>query len=276
MSRIRRICFLAATLAAAVAVSPDYSSDWCEAIQSHFRPELSEQEAADRAAIEAHPICVGSRVWSAGTMADTVLYEYRRHGDYLTVGYFVHWTTERPWGKNNLTYGLLPALVVDAVYSHTLFLLPGMREALYGPGDVEGASVTYRQTPSGELVPVGGVADDTTHRPVRLSAEDLDAGGRTALVTEAWSHQLGGKGGASLLREVLTDGEAPTEERGGVRCFSGESLRPMSEPVMKKFRLGSVHEPRRAKPAWRFDAIHEQESLEAVAARSSSNEEPAN
>lgn len=224
-------------------------------------PEMDEQALLDRAAIESHPVCIGSRVWSAGTMADTVLYEYRRNGDHLTVGYFVHWSTERPWGSNSLTYGLLPALIMDAVYSHTLFLLPGARHVLYGPGDIEGASVTYRQEPSGELVPIGGLADDDGHNPVLLAAEDLDAGGRTALVTDVWSHQLGGKGGARLLRDVLGEGEPGgarrTGEKGRVRCFSGRALQPLPDAVARTFRLGSHHEPRRAKPAWQVHAVHE-------------------
>jgi hypothetical protein len=271
MPYLQRFTSLAATLCLAAVVTPDHSDDWCAAVQSTLRPEMSEQEAADRAAIEQRPVCVGSRVWSAGTMADTVFYEYRRHGDHLTVGYFVHWTTERPWGSNGLTYGFLPALLVDAFYSHTFFLLPGARDLLYGPGDIEGASVTYRQEPDGELVPVGGVADDDWHNSVTLSAADLDAGGRTALVTEVWSHQLGGKGGARLLGELDAQARAGGAERaqppiagqersgeGAVRCFSGASLRPLPETVAQKFRLGSSEAPRRAKPAWRLSAVHEE------------------
>lgn len=292
MPYLQRFTSVAATLCLAAVVAPDHSDDWCAAMQSTLQPEMSEQEAADRTAIEQHPVCVGSRIWSAGRMADTVFYEYRRHGDRLTVGYFVHWTTERPWGSNGLTYGFLPALLVDAFYSHTFFLLPGARDVLYGPGDIEGASVTYRQEAGGELVPIGGVADDDWHNSVTLSAEDLDAGGRTALVTEVWSHQLGGKGGARLLRDVLdeqaqttSDGSAsltgtalelasqmtsapqaarapraagaPQAGKGAVRCFSGASLRPLPETVAEKFRLGSSEAPRRAKPAWRLSAVHE-------------------
>ena len=294
MLYFQRFTSLAATLSLAAAISPDHSSDWCGAVQATLNPEMSEQEAADRAAIEAHPVCIGSRVWSAGTMADTVFYHYRRHGDELTVGYFVYWSTERPWGSNNLTYGVLPALFVDAFYSHTFFLLPGARELLYGPGDIEGASVTYQQDPtSGALVPLGGVADDDRHKAVTLSAEDLDASGRTALITDVWSHQLGGKGGARLLREIFGEDDdsslsrvalaaSPTagapggddREDGRARCFSGEALRPLPEAVMRTFRLGSTDAPRRAKPAWRLDAVQGAEVEELAPARVARREQP--
>lgn len=258
MPYLQRFTSLAATLCLAAVVSPDYSGDWCAAVRSSLHPLMSEQEAADRALIEQHPVCIGSRIWSAGTMADTVFYEYRRHGDHLTVGYFVHWSTERPWGSNGLTYGVIPALFVDAFYSHTFFLLPGARELLYGPGDIEGASVTYRQEPDGKLVPIGGIADDDTHNTVQLSAEDLDAGGRTALVTETWSHQLGGKGGAGLLRQVIAERGEPTDGSDGpVRCFSGDKLQPLPPSVARTFRLGSAEEPKRAKPAWHIGVVHD-------------------
>ena len=300
MPYFQRFTSLAATLCLAAAISPDHSNDWCAAVQAKLSPEITEQEAADRAAIESHPVCIGSRVWSAGTMADTVFYQYRRHGDQLTVGYFVHWTTERPWGSNKLTYGVLPALFVDAFYSHTFFLLPGARDLIYGPGDIEGASVTYRQEPTGELVPLGGIADDDGHNSVMLSAEDLDASGRTALVTEVWSHQLGGKGGARLLREVFGEEARPAAQGsvakavsagageqgaggdgdGRVRCFSGEALQPLPEAVTQTFRLGSPDAPRRAKPAWRLDAVHGSEPArelgapEMIATRDASEVEP--
>lgn len=305
MPYFQRFTSLAATLSLAAAICPDHSSDWCGAMQATLDPEMSEQEAADRAAIEAHPVCIGSRVWSAGTMADTVYYHYRRHGDQLTVGYFVYWSTERPWGSNNLTYGVLPALFVDAFYSHTFFLLPGARELLYGPGDIEGASVTYRRDPvSGELAPIGGIADDDRHKAVTLSAEDLDASGRTALVTDVWSHQLGGKGGARLLREVFGDDagsaaepavlaassgaeaavaiseendaqdEDPQGSGGRVRCFSGDALRPLPEAVKRTFRLGSADAPRRAKPAWRLEAVHGTDVEELAPERVARREDP--
>lgn len=261
MPFLRRLIALVATLCLAAAISPNRHDDWCASVKASLMPDMDEQERLDRAAIEAHPVCIGSRVWSAGTMADTVLYEYRRNGDHLTVGYFVHWTTERPWGSNGLTYSLLPALIVDALYSHTLFLLPGARHALYGPGDIEGASVSYRQEPSGELVPIGGLADDAGHKPVLLTAEDLDAGGRTALVTDVWSHQLGGKRGARLLREVLGESEySGRGKRGRVRCFSGAALQPLPAAVARTFRLGTHHAPRRAKPAWQVHAVHDYSS----------------
>ncbi len=202
-------------------------------------------DARDRALIEAHPVCVASRVWSSGEMSDTVYYRYRRDGERLTVGYFVHWSTERPWGKNFLTYSVVPALLVDAVYSHGLFVLPGARDFMYGPGDVEGASVTYYEEPSGALVPASAQAEDGTHGLVTLESRDLDAGGRTALVTEVWSHQLGARGAARDFER--------SEALHGKRCFSGESLRPLTEAVTSAFELGTPEAPLRAKPAWRLD-----------------------
>src|SRR5262245_28481078 len=68
------------------------------------------------------PFCVASPTWSAGELGRSVLYRSERQGSTLTVGYFVYWTTERPWGKNALSYAVLPALLIDAFYSHLFFL----------------------------------------------------------------------------------------------------------------------------------------------------------
>ena len=81
--------------------------------------------AADANIVRKLPLCVASESWSAGELGHTVLYRYKREGRMLTVGYFVYWTTERPWGKNVLSYSLLPALFIDAFYSHFFFLFPG-------------------------------------------------------------------------------------------------------------------------------------------------------
>ncbi len=201
-------------------------------------------EARDRALIESHPVCVASRVWSAGTKSDTVFYRYHREGDRLTVGYFVHWSTERPWGNNWLTYALAPALAVDGTYSHGLFVLPGARDLMYGPGDVEGAAVTYEVSPEGKLTPLSAHPEDGTHQPVQLEREDLDARGRTALVTDVWSHQLGGRGAARAFDKP--------DELHEPHCFEGAKLQPLNDAVTRTFELGTAEAPLRAKAAWKL------------------------
>ena len=143
---------------------------------------------------------------------------------------------------NALSLGVAPALLVDGVYSHGLFVLPGMRHAIYGAGDIEGASVVYEI--SGEkLIPVRGYADDETHDEVQLAQQELwDARGRVVLMSEAWSHQLGAKGAAQRL-----------ENAADQRCFEGRSLRALTPELAERFRLGSFAHPRRAKPAWRLE-----------------------
>jgi hypothetical protein len=128
------------------------------------------------------------------------------------------------------------------VYSHFLFVLPGVRAALYGPGDVEGASVRYRIASNTTLEVLGAVAQDGVHEEVALSPTDmLDAAGRVILMSEVWSHQLGAKGAASYVR---TAGVEP-------RCYFERALAKLEQPVISRFRLGSVESPIRARPAWR-------------------------
>src|SRR4051812_31819992 len=67
--------------------------------------------AVDLPSIHARPVCIATEGWSAGELGRTILYRYRREQNRLEVGYFVYWSTERPWGNNALTYALLPALV---------------------------------------------------------------------------------------------------------------------------------------------------------------------
>jgi len=186
-------------------------------------------------------VCVGARSWSAGTLGDTVLFRARRQGNRITVGYFVYWSEERPWGDNSLSYTVLPALAVDAVYSHFLYVFPGLKDALHGAGDVEGAQITYEQRANGSLDVVNGRADDGNHDGVPLSRSDLlDAKGRVVLLTDVWSHQLGAHGGAALAdRSQLT-----------LRCYQKSSLRPLTEVVARAFRLGNDRAPLRGKPAW--------------------------
>lgn len=184
---------------------------------------------------------MGARSWSAGALGDTVLYRTRRHGSRLTVGYFVYWSEERPWGNNSLSYTVLPALAVDAVYSHFLYVFPGLKDAMYGAGDIEGVQVSYEQRPDGSLEVLTGRADDGNHGAVELSRGDLlDAKGRVVFLTDVWSHQLGAHGAATLA-----DGEQLE-----LKCYEKSSLRPMTESVAAQFRLGSEREPKRGTPAW--------------------------
>jgi hypothetical protein len=201
----------------------------------------TEQRSADDARVVEQPVCVGARSWSAGSLGDTVLYRTRRLGNRLTVGYFVYWTEERPWGNNSLSYAVLPALAVDAVYSHFLYVFPGLKDAMYGAGDVEGVQVTYELRPDGSLDVVSGRADDGNHRPVTLSRSDLlDSKGRVVLLTDVWSHQLGAHGAGSFA----------DRSAGELRCYAKSSLRPMTEVVARAFRLGNDREPLRGNPAW--------------------------
>ncbi|MEP7049505.1 MAG: hypothetical protein ABJB12_04100 [Pseudomonadota bacterium] len=210
-------------------------------------PERTHTEPAkavlseDDARVAAQPICIGSRSWSMGALGDTVLYRTRRVGRKIAVGYFVYWTEERPWGSNAVSYSILPALAMDAVYSHFLWLFPGIKDALYGPGDIEGAQVEYEQTEDGALKIVDGRADDGNHAPVFLSREDLvDTKGRVVLLTDVWSHQLGAHGGASFA-------DTPGHE---LKCYAKAQLQPMTEQIARAFRMGDERHPLRGNPAW--------------------------
>lgn len=203
------------------------------------KPLVGEQRSADDARVVAQPICVGARTWSAGSLGDTVLYRTQRLGNKITVGYFVYWSEERPWGSNVASYMVLPALATDAVYSHFLYVFPGLKDALYGPGDVEGVQIVYEQRADGSLDVVSGRADDGNHTPVVLSRSDLlDAQGRVVVLTDVWSHQLGAHGAAAASTELP------------LHCYVQSSLRPLTEVVARLFRLGNEREPRRGNPAW--------------------------
>ena len=197
----------------------------------------------DDEAVRALPVCVASEQWSAGELGRSVLYQVKRVGDELHVGYFVYWTTERPWGNNLLSYLVLPAIFVDSFYSHLFFLFPGFQRFIHGPGDVEGARVVYRQKSDGRWTPVSAVADNGFHQEVHLEPADfVDEQGRVVLMTDVWSHQLGAKG-ARTLEEI---------DRDRVVCFEHDGLRPMTEGIADSFRLGTSRAPRRAVPAWRL------------------------
>jgi hypothetical protein len=202
---------------------------------------VATSEEDDSARIQKLPVCVASRQWSAGNLGDTVLYRVHRVGRRLEVGYFVYWSTERPWGKNVLSYTLVPALLIDATYSHFLWVLPGFKDVLHGAGDVEGVRVELADEGS-ELRVVGGTADDGLHRGVALSRDDLvDSRGRIVLFTDVWSHQFGAHGGGAFANAA----------GGALRCYEGATVQPMTDDIARAFRLGGESAPRRAKPAWR-------------------------
>lgn len=201
----------------------------------------------DLAAIRAQPVCIAAKEWSFGTLGETVLFVHERRGQALRVGYFVHFDVERPWGHNLLTYTVLPATMIDATYSHFAFFWPGLQRVLYGPGDVEGASVLYRvERVDGEdeLRVQSAVADDGHHQRVTLTRDDLmGPGGRVILMTDVWSHQLGAPGAANYAR---TPG-------ANVRCFVGAALQPLTREIATAFRLGSFERPLRGRPAFHRD-----------------------
>jgi hypothetical protein len=234
---------MATVIALGLGVDAEPTPAWPARTSAPVAPIVdSSARSLERALIEAQPICIVSKVWSAGELGETLAYHYRRSGDRLEVGYFAFWSTERPWGDNALTLTVLPAAAIDAVYSHFLFVLPGVRAALYGPGDVEGASVTYRIASNNTLEVLGAVAQDGVHEEVELSPADmLDSEGRVILMSEVWSLQLGAKGAAGY---VQTEGVQP-------RCYFERALSKLEPPLISRFRLGSAESPIRARPAWR-------------------------
>jgi hypothetical protein len=201
----------------------------------------ADQDQGD-AVVRSVSVCIAAPRWSAGELGRTILYRVRRDDDRMQVGYFVYWSTERPWGRNRSSFALVPALLTDAVYSHFLFVLPGLQRLLYGPGDVEGVRVTFARTSTG-WVPISAIADDDYHREVELQPDEfVDAEGRIVLMTDVWSHQLGAH---HAVRSVALGGSAMT-------CFAGDTMRPLTEETACAFRLGSPAAPLRAPPAWRL------------------------
>jgi hypothetical protein len=230
------------TLAASFACSAcaHGSAHWPEPIAGASTATL-DSPATLRDRIEEQSVCVGARSWSAGSLGNTVLYRFTQVGRKVSVGYFVYWSTERPWGPNVLSYTVLPALAADAFYSHFLYVFPGAKDAIYGPGDIEGVNVEFELDEKDDLQVVRGRAQDATHGDVQLTRADLvDASGRIILLTDVWSHQLGARGGAEYASAKGSD----------VRCYQRASLQPMTEQVATAFRLGDEHRPSRAKPAW--------------------------
>ncbi|MDB4940514.1 MAG: hypothetical protein JWP97_48 [Labilithrix sp.] len=186
-------------------------------------------------AIEQREICVGSAVKSAGALAENIYYRAARLGDgRLVVGYYAFFSEERPWGNNWLTWTLLPAIAVDMVYSHGLFLAPGYQRAVSGKADVEGFRVFYDVQDDGTLKVLRAVADDVTHSPVYLPALDvmrLDPE-RPTFYSTVWSHQLGGRG------------VKKTADLAYVKCFAQGRVRPLPEALAEEYGLDH-----RARPA---------------------------
>ena len=190
----------------------------------------------DGALVRAQPVCVMSTLDSAGELGSALVVRHRREGDRLWVSYFAYWSSERPWGDKPC----LASLAIDAFYSQFLFFLPGLRHALYGPGDVEGVTVVYREV-AGQLEIVEGYGDDEYHQAVHLGPEDLTGSDKhTLLLTSWWSHQLGGRGAAHAARQASISR----------RCFAGPSLVPLTTEIAERFRLGDAHRPLRARWAW--------------------------
>lgn len=187
------------------------------------------------------PICIVSTQSWAGELGASMLFRVQTTGkNTVRIGYFAYWSTERPWGNNTLTHWLIPALAIDAFYSHLLFVLPGVQRLMYGPGDVEGVRIAYRIGQDSRLVPTSIVADGELHREVALDlAESVDESGRIVLLNDVWSHQLGG-------RRALTQARAGAHQR----CYNHDSIQPLTDEVVATFRLGSPNDPRRAGPAW--------------------------
>ena len=202
-------------------------------------PVVAGEEPADHKLIKAQRVCVLNTLDSAGDIGQKIAFRSRRDGDELRVSYFVNWSTERPWGDRSP----IEALAIDSVYSHFFFFLPGLRYLMHGPSDIEGATVVYRVEDE-RLSVVEGFADDDSHTPVTLRAEDLRDGDGTALMTSVWSHQLGTRGAARAAAE------APPGALSR-RCYQGADLIPLTPGLAERFWLGTADAPRRARPAWR-------------------------
>jgi hypothetical protein len=186
------------------------------------------------AEIERHSVCIGSSVASAGELGPMLLYRRTHLGDgRLAVGYYAFFSDERPWGDNWLSWSVLPALLVDLVYTRFLFALPGFRRARYGPADVEGFRIIYDVGDGGQLSPAYAVADDSSHRLTAISRAELFAldPDRIVLVTDSWSHHLGTR--TQALSALVS-----------LRCYGASSIRPVSSEVWDQYALG-----RRARPA---------------------------
>jgi hypothetical protein len=197
---------------------------------------LEGDPTGDIALVRSQPVCVLNTRDSAGDLGRSLVVRHRREGDRLIVSYFAYWSSERPWGHKPWWL----SLAIDAFYSHFLFVLPGIQRVMYGPGDVEGVTVVYRDV-GHRLEIIEGHGDDEYHRRVLLGADELTGEDMsTVLMTTSWSHQLGARGAASLARGASVS----------QRCFAGTELVPLTTDIAERFRLGSVSAPSRARYAW--------------------------
>ncbi len=183
---------------------------------------------AEQAAIESRPVCIGSSVSSAGALGDVLYYRaVDAGGGRVAVGYFAFFSEERPWGNNWLTWTVAPALAVDLVYSRALLVAPGVQRAMYGAGDVEGVAVVYDASADGSLRLSYALAEDRTERTIALGRDDAFAvdPARPTFYADIWSHQLGGRGARA------------SADLAYVRCYEGDSIRPLPESVARAFRV---------------------------------------
>lgn len=229
--RAARLLLSLPLCASTMLLGLDGDMEWPGPEPAGLTPPMDDQEL-----IQARRLCISNSARSAGDIGEKVVFRSRRVGDLLRVSYFVYWSTESPWGSENA----LSSLAIDIVYSHFLFVLPGLRYAIYGPGDIEGATVIYRVR-GRRLEIVEGIADTKFHRQVALTKRDLDDTGQgTVLRTNVWSHQLGAHSQAD-----------DTESWSAIRrCYEGAELVPLTAEIAKRFRLGTVERPLRARPAW--------------------------
>jgi hypothetical protein len=185
-------------------------------------------QTPEQAAIEGAPVCIGSSVASAGTLADTLFYRATATEDgRVAVGYFAFFSEERPWGNNWLTWTVAPAFAVDLVYSRALFVAPGVQRAIYGAGDVEGVAVVYDVLPDGSLRVDHALAEDRTEHRIALARSEVFAldPTRPTFYADVWSHQLGGRGARSRSDLVY------------VRCYRDADIRPLPDSIARAFRL---------------------------------------
>jgi hypothetical protein len=188
----------------------------------------------EQSAIEKREICVGSAVESVGELADDLYYRASVLPDgKLAVGYYAFFSEERPWGNNWLTWTLLPALAVDTFYTRAFFVGPGLQRAIHGKGDVEGFRVVYDLRPDGTLALERAIADDGTHAPVYLSAEDVMSMDRLrpTFYSDVWSHQLGGRGVRAR------------SDLAYVKCYGPGHVRELPESIATDYGLDHRAQP---------------------------------
>jgi len=192
------------------------------------------EQTAEQAEIEHQPVCIGSSVRSAGKLSDVLYYRAMATGDGgVSVGYFAFYSEERPWGNNWLTWSVLPALVIDMVYSRAFWILPGLQRAIYGAGDVEGVSIVYARGADGALSVDHALVDDGSHRLRQLSRAEVLALDplRPTFYSDVWSHQLGGRAVGS--RRGLVDDH----------CYADDAIRPLPDSVALAFGIDRDRAP---------------------------------